>query len=82
MATLNTTLHSRQHQARALYTHKSLALTFLWCSGFQYFRHIHKVTKSENCLRPACVSIHPSVQTSVYMEKLVSNWKDFGQILY
>ena len=36
-------------------------LRFWWSSGFQYFRHIHKVTKGDYCLRPACLSVHPSV---------------------
>jgi hypothetical protein len=82
MITLNMALQFRHHQARALYAHKSLALMFLWCSGFQYFRHIHKVTKSNYCLHSACLSVHPSIQTSVCMEQLVSHWKYFGQILY
>jgi len=82
MATLNTALHSGQQQARALYTYKSLALTFLIGFWFQYFRHSHKVTKSDYCLRPACLSVHAFVQKSVCMEQLVSHWKDFGQILF
>jgi hypothetical protein len=56
-------------------------LRFWWGSGFQYFRRSHKVTKSDYCLRPACLSVHAFVQKSVCMEQVVSHWKDFGQIL-
>jgi len=50
-------------------------LGFWWGSGFQYFRHSHKVTKSDYCLRTA---VHAFVQKSVCMEQLASNWKYFG----
>jgi hypothetical protein len=53
---------------------KSLALTFLLGSGFQCFRRIYKVTKGDYYLRPACLSVHPTV-LSVW-----NNWSPIGRI--